>query len=438
MELSLGPGAGCRLLAPGVPEWIGADGARVGFVVRDRLFLFSPTPAGERPTRVTMVELPDLVEDVSAHPDGWVVALGQGFVVIDPAAGAIVAVAVDEAADPVTTRAGRDVGLLVEVPEQRLIRLGDGGEVSMPDGARSARYAAPWERGEGLCWIGAGTLYRQGERVAALAAAPGADGLAGGPFGAVLVSLAKSTLVAAPRQLPVTVGERLDAGSARFTADGLRVLAAGADGAVEVECATGTIVRRWPGSLLPVGWAPGPLFVDAARGALVDADGAELLDGFAGARPARAGARLVGPGGAAWDLDTGEKLDGGFLDGACGTDGARLVHVVGGEVRVRGGATVACEAGDDAVLAVTVEADVVVLTLEDDVAERVALPEAAAGPVAPRVDVEAGLSLNEEGEDSRVTRGDDAWPVPADGAAAVGADGRVWAWTHDGLLLQLA
>src|SRR5690606_8665145 len=80
MRRSLGTGPLPRLLAPGVPDWIGADGVRVGWALRDRLFL----RAGDH---VDVVELPDEVEEVAASPRRWTVALGNGFVRVDPEAG---------------------------------------------------------------------------------------------------------------------------------------------------------------------------------------------------------------------------------------------------------------------------------------------------------------------------------------------------------------
>ena len=107
-----------RVLAPGWPEWVGTDGVRVGWVVRDRLFLHVP---GE--DRCWMVALPDAVEGVQPSPSGWVCALGQGFVTVDPERAEVAAALLDDESDPVGTRAGRDVGVFLEAPAHRALRM---------------------------------------------------------------------------------------------------------------------------------------------------------------------------------------------------------------------------------------------------------------------------------------------------------------------------
>ena len=72
MRLSLGPGPLPRLVAPGVPDWIGTDGERVGWLVRDRLFLHD----GDS---VRVVELPDEADGAVATPTRWTIALGSGL-----------------------------------------------------------------------------------------------------------------------------------------------------------------------------------------------------------------------------------------------------------------------------------------------------------------------------------------------------------------------
>lgn len=437
MDLSLGPGDGLRLLAPGQPDWIGADGERLGWAVRDRLFLL-------RGDRVAMVTLPDLVEEVHPDPEGWVVALGQGFVRVDPARAEITAVIVDEDADPVTTHAGRDVGLLVEVPEHRVFRLADARPIPIPDGAASARFVRPWARGHGLVWVSGDTLYRLGERTAALGRAPGAEGIAAGPDGAVLVSLKADTVVAAPRGLAVRVGEHVEASTARFSPDGREVVAACEDGAVRIELATGKVVERWDGSLLPVGRLAGWVFLDATRGAVVDGGGAVLAGGFGGARAARSGGTLAGPGGAVWTLPTRARREAGLFEGLAGTDGHRVVHVVGGQLRLDGGVEVPHgleDDGDEVVVVKVHGAEVVLTTLDGEQAKFDGTTGAqrerthVRPPRLPGADLCAGAGVSAEGEDSEVRVGDAAWPIPADGVAVV--PGGHWAWTREGMLVQL-
>lgn len=435
LSFALGPGPGLRLLAPGHPDWIGSDGRRVGWVVRDRLFLHFGDEA-------RMVVLPDLVEEVCPHPAGWVVALGQGFVVVDPDTAALTAVVLDEEADPVTTRPGAQVGLFVEVPEHRLVRVADGRTVPIPDGATVARWIRPWATGVGAVWVSGDVLYRLGARVEAIGRAPGAAGIAVGPEGAVVVALGADAVVAAPRGLASRLGEHVDAASVRFSPDGAFAWAAGEEGAVRIDLAAARVVERRPGSLLPVG--EGPLFLDAARAAVVDGAGAELLGGFGGATPARSGRLLVGPGGDAWHLDTGAHEAGGWFEGVLVTDGARVVHVVDGEARVRGGPTFRHGLGmeGDEVVAGRIDGETLILVTQDGEQGRFALADGAVGershkrpPAGPRPDLCAGAWVSGEGADSEVRVGERSWPVPADGVARVGE--LHWAWTREGMLIQL-
>ena len=474
MEFELGPGEGLRLLAPGAPDWIGADGVRIGWTVRDRLFLYEPF--GVAP-RVCLVALPDLVEEVSPHPDGWVVALGQGFVRIDPTRGEAVAMVLDDEADPVGTRAGADVGLMVEVPEHRLLRIADGREVPLPYGASRARRVRPWSRGVGACWVDLDVVYRMGDRIQVVGRGIDVDGLAVGPFGALLASHRGGSVVAAPRQLGVALDERLDALHACFDADGARLLTASEDGAVEVDLLHGKVVRRWEGCFQPLGWARVPgkdgggprtaaTFLDGDRGVVVDDEGGPLLGGFSGALPSRAKDLLVGPGGRVWNLRTrqaeqgpalgdsmlGDSMLGGTaVTGVTATDGERVVVVAEGKVTVRGGIRFGTdlEDGDDEIAVARIDDDILVLTTLDGETARYTLADGTLlgrirekPPALPTPDVPEGVTTAEEGEDSTLSIGDQEWPLPADGACPVGervpkGPGPWWAWTREGMLVQL-
>ncbi|MFZ5476241.1 MAG: hypothetical protein ACOZNI_05645, partial [Myxococcota bacterium] len=329
MRLSLGEGPLPRLCAPGVPDWIGADGARVGWALRDRLFLLGDG-------WVDVVALPDDVEDVCASPGRWTVAHAVGFVCVDVASAQPVGVVLEDERDPVATRPGGDTGLFVEVPEQRLVRLADGLPLPLPDAALRARFLRPWETGVGACWVDMDTLYRMGERVFALGRAPGPEALRCGPGGAVMVTLRSDTVLAAAKGLAVRAGVRLDASTARFSPDGQTALAASERGVVHVDLRDGKTLRAWEGDLAPVGFAPRPLLLDLDRGALVDGDGDVVLTGFAASEPSLGGGKLAGPGGALWDLATGARLRDDLIEGACATDGARVAHVTDTHARVDG------------------------------------------------------------------------------------------------------
>ncbi|MDP2312739.1 MAG: hypothetical protein Q8P41_07525 [Pseudomonadota bacterium] len=438
MRLSLGNGPLPRLLAPGVPDWIGADGVRIGWTLRDRLFL----RAGDH---VEVVELPDEAEEVAASPRRWTVALGSGFVRVDPQAARIEELLVDDEAEPVATHAGEDLGLFLEVPEHRLLRLVDGRPLPLPDGALRARWIRPWATGFGAVWIDLDVIVRLGARTSVVGRAPSPEGIACGPEGGVLVAIKGDAVVAAPRGLAVRVGRTLDADSARFSPDGTSVLAACPDGVAWVDLATGAVRKVWDGSLAPVGFAPGPVLWDLDRGVLVDEAGTVLLDGFAGASPAMAGQVLAGPGGAVWDLASGTRGVADLRDGVCATDGERTVHVDDATVRVLGGGRFAhglC-GDEDAVDAARIDGDTLIVATLDGEVGRYTLPEGERRerthqrspwkrPPAPRPE---GVTLTSDDAESRVGVGEATWPLPADGAARVAES--VWAWSHEGALFAL-
>ena len=434
MRLSLGPGPLPRLVAPGVPDWIGTDGERVGWLVRDRLFLHD----GDS---VRVVELPDEADGAVATPTRWTIALGSGFVRICPREARVEELLVDDEAVPVATRPGRDVGLFVEVPEHRLLRLTDGLPLPLPTGALHARHVQPWATGAGALWVDDELLYRSGGRVSAIGRAPGAEALTAGPDGAALVRLAGRALVAAPGRLAVPVDLPVECESARFTPDGREVLVAVEDGAVRLDCTTGDVLQRWSGALSPVGFGPGPLLWDLDSG--VVRGESVVLAGFRGASPALAGTLLAGPGGDAWRLDSGAPL-GLDLQGVCATDGTRVVSADDEEVRLFDGRVTRfrhalCD-GDDLLDGAVLEGDTVTLrTLDGELAQfhldgtpisRVRRPRrtlvARPGP--------EGWTLPAEDGESVLLVGERRYPLPVDGGADTG---RRWAWSRDGALYEL-
>jgi hypothetical protein len=437
MRLSLGTGPLPRLLAPGEPDWLGADGVRVGWATRDRLFIL-------RDDAVQLVELPDLVEEVCPTGARWTVALGSGFVRLDPATGRLEELLLDDEAEPLSTCAGADVGLFVEVPEHRLLRIQDGRALPLPAAALRARLIRPWSTGVGAVWVDDDIVVRLGARVGVVGRAPGADTLACGPEGALIVATHDDTIVAAPGQLARTVGEPLDAASARFAPDGGSALVAGSSGVSWLDLTTGAVRQAWTGAFLPVGFAPGPVLLDQDRGALVRGDGSVILDGFAVSRPSSAGGLLAGPGGALWCLTTGDRRAGGLFGGACATDGVHVVHVSDQEVHVLGGVRFAhhlCQ-DDDLVDTVRLRDDHLEITTLDGEVGRFTLDGTRIDRVFRRrvrrvtgTNAPPGVTLPREDEESVVLVGETRWPLPGDAAARVGDD--VWVWTEQGALMAV-
>ncbi len=433
MKLHLGFGPGPRLLAPGVPDWVGADGVRVGWVIRDRLFLRTGDD-------VDVIALPDLVEDVVATPEGWVCGLGNGFVRVNPVTAQLDLVLVDDEADPVTTRAGRDAVLFVEVPAQRLLRLADGVALDLPDAALRARHLRPWASGLGACWVDHDTLYRMGSRVSALGRATEPEAIATGPDGAVAVATKTDTVVAAPLGVTMKVGRSLDLSDARFSPDGRSMLAADEDGVVLVDLTTGVVLRTWEGPLTPVGWAPEVLMWDTTRGAIVDGDGAIWLEGLAGGVGAAGGSWLVGPGGALWDHARGARIRDGLRDEVYATDGQRVLAGDDTSFGTLDGPRFphGLVAGDDTLAGARLDGDACQLVTADGETGRYTLadgtrtkrghvrrPVARTLPDGMRVDRDAGSVTVD-----RVT-----YPLPVDGA--VRTETGVWLWNDEGMLVSL-
>lgn len=441
------------LLAPGWPEWVGTDGRVLGWVVRDRLFLRQPASSGDA-ARVWLVELPDIAEGVCPTQDGWVVALGQGFVVVDPQRAEIVAAVLDDDSDPVGTRAGREVGVLLEAPSSRALRLSDGAALVLPDGASRSRWLTPFASGEGVIWVDAEVVYRLHGRpgatpkIAAVGRARGTVEVCAGPGGAAVVRGRSGSLLLAPRGFGVE-GPKVDA--VRFSQDGARVLATDADGAVELSLQDGGALRRWAGRFDPVGWIEDvPWVHDRSTGELRGLSSKPelqgLLSGFCGAKPAMtAGGMLVGPGGGRWTLGDRTTTSRAFVDGllAVGEVGGvgTIVHVDDGvQLLVEGASPVRIAIDEptgvtvaDGVVWIETMSGAAAFGADGAVIEGAALPS---GLFEADPEIDEALQLGEPGEDSFVGHDDGrAWPVPADHARCVGAE--VWAWSDDGALYAL-
>lgn len=430
-----------RLLAAGWPVYIGTDGVRLGWVVRDRLFL-------QDQDRVWMVELPDAAEGVWPDPAGWVVALGQGFVTVDPVRAEIASVVLDDDSDPVGTRVGRDVGVYVEAPSHRAVRLSDGQELVLPDGASRSRWLAPWGTGVGVVWVDMETAYRlspqacppgedRGVRIVALGRVKGALEVCAGPHGAAVIRGRTGSLLVAPRGLGVA-GPVLEA--VRFSDDGERVLATDDAGALELTLADGKVLNRWPGRFDPVGFLGGAgVLHDHATGAVRTLGGVELAAGFCGAQPVLGAQTLVGPGGMQWTLGDDLPTLGGLVDGLVAVGEGVVAHADEGVRIFVEGRERARIAVDEVVGLSCVGGRVRVettagVTVYDVDGNRIVGGTPAHSKLAG-VRRKSKVTVAAPEEESEVRIGLRSWPVPADHAVPVGEG--VWAWTDDGALYAL-
>ncbi len=422
------------LLAAGWPSFVGTDGVRIGWVVRDRLFL-----EDRERDRVWLVELPDAAEGVWPDPAGWVVALGQGFVTVDPVRAEVAAAVLDDESDPVETRVGRDVGVYVEAPSHRALQLRDGQPLILPEGAARSRWLVPWGTETGVIWVDAETVYRMSGvgRIAAVGRARGTLEACAGPRGAAVIRGRSGSLLLAPRGFGVE-GPKMEA--VRFSGDGERVLATDEAGALEVRLSNGEVVARWTGPYDPVGYLDGDRVVhDRGTGALRSLGGGELGSGFCGARPAQLGQVLAGPGGRVWTFGDETAGFGGLVDGLVAVgEGGVVVHADDSVRILVHGREHARIAVDDVVGVTMREGKVRVETAGGAaVYDLDGRPCAEPAPLRARRTTQRGAKVAVAGgdEESEVCWGSTTWPVPADHAVPVGPG--VWAWSDDGALYAL-
>jgi hypothetical protein len=321
-------GTSARLLAPGLPDVLVADGRVTGWLHAGALWTRDAFGG------LATLALPGGVEALLAAPGSWT-AFGEDVLWRgDPATG---------------------VGALLEVPlEVEEVRPGgdwlvlvgpDGAEVVAAPGAppvptldRTAREAsslAPFAAGPGLLWVSEDRVWTQGPRGVprVLGHLPRVLGFVPGPHGSAAFLLPEGAAVLASGGALRRLRETLDFETVRFSPDGRRLLAAAPSGTVEVDLAEGRVDAAWDAALLPVGWAPGPILLDERTGTLVDASGGALLEGFEGAVPSCDGVHLVGPGGAAWDVATRERRWGGLRGGVTAVTHGTVLHLADGLIR---------------------------------------------------------------------------------------------------------
>jgi hypothetical protein len=165
---------------------------------------------------------------------------------------------------------GTDELIAVCLPVNRRLRIDDGAERFLPDGALRSTWLRPWLDGGGAAWVDGEHVYRVGgDVVRAIGRVVGVTHFHAGPGGAVIVEGRDLAAAAAPGKLLVTIAAEVEIEDARFAMDGERALAEDDEGAVEIELASGAVTRHWEGDLVPVGYAPGPVLWDVEAGRIV-------------------------------------------------------------------------------------------------------------------------------------------------------------------------
>ena len=314
--VALGLGDGDRLVVPGVPQTLKAVGSWLVWITTQAVVFADPTAGRGR-----VIALADMDGD---NPAVLTVAGGEalvtgdsGVTVVAPERGAFGFLGTDLIDDLDRVRVGGC--LLVEAAEERACFTLRGVAVELPAPARSARIVVPLADRDGVAWADDEVLYRSEDgKAVEVGELPGpARYLAAGPGGVLLVSQTSGETWVVGRGRPVALAEDVLPETARFSPDGTRALVGLGSGCGLMDLTTGACLKRWRGCT-PVGFMGDRcLLLDEARGVVVDGDGREVMGGFTAAGVCYDAPTLVGPGGAVWDLTSGEMSSPvGTLDGS--------------------------------------------------------------------------------------------------------------------------
>ena len=166
VTLGLGPGSGQRLLAPGLPDALFTDGASLGWLTRDGVYVLLED-------YVHFVSAPGAVQ-VAASPEMWAVAAPseEGWIITRFRARDPRPVRYEVAARSLTV--GTTWAVLDVVHEREVISLQSGARIPIPAGDADAR-PQPFADGMGVVWVAGSAVYRlqDGGRVQSVGMLPG-------------------------------------------------------------------------------------------------------------------------------------------------------------------------------------------------------------------------------------------------------------------------
>jgi hypothetical protein len=328
IPLGLGSGDGDRLMAPGVPDGLLADGKRLGLYSHGALTLIDPALG-----RALLIPLDDDIEAVIAAGGRWLAVTESGVAAVDPEQGLLGVLGTDVVEDLERVVLG-GACVVVDSEEARAAFTPEGKAIAVPAAAVDARVITPLHDRAGLAWadeehvrISVGgavrTVAELTDRVTDMVAGPGDVLLAKVLDGACFAITGGGAVALEEDTLPET---------ARFSPEGDLLLAAVAGGAGLIDLKSGALLKRWSGAFSPVGFIEGrPLLFDEAKGAVVDGAGAVVLEGLSLAGACYDPPVLYGPGGTAWDLSEGERSwdDAPLEGGVTAADGEQVVHLAG-------------------------------------------------------------------------------------------------------------
>ena len=319
VRLKMGPGAGNRLLAAGLPDLMVVAGSR-------RIWVNGSCVWDQRGEDVEVADAESLV-GLMASQERAVMAwrTEAGFQVRSSAAG-----------DSVELSGVRDIHLGLDWVvvdrgmERSIVALDGPAEPQIPVGARDARPKA-WAEGCGVTWIDGSDIYtfQLGGRTRLAGRVSGAmKRWISGPHGAAVfeTDAGVSGMAAAGALHPVP---QIDVDTVRFGPDGQELIAATGDGVVRWSLAEQRISGQIQGRLYPAGYSNGPVLLDEDVGTLRMWSGDILATGFTPCAASVHKDRLYGPGGTAWSIDSVSKV---WQDAPLA--GAHLMATEGGVVQV--------------------------------------------------------------------------------------------------------
>ncbi len=302
--LSPGPGPGPSLLAPGVPDQLLADGHRIGWLFRGALWTLIPGSS------VTVLAAHQPIASAVPSRTRWLLHMEGSLWCGDPSTGQGHLLELDVLGQELQVRAGTS-WVLITLPEGRMLLPTPGvpSTPQLPDGAMRSPSLAPWSAGAGVVWHDFDTIYLASgsHRPQVLGQVLNLEAFMTGPGGAAVFQSPHGSMAACPGGSLTALEETIDLETLRFSPDGNSALAATAGGTVEFNLDNGRILRLWRPELLPVGYAPSPVFFDEESGCLVDGSERTILQGLDLAGPSLHGDHVVGPGGAAWNMSSGER-----------------------------------------------------------------------------------------------------------------------------------
>ena len=438
LRLDLGPGPGDRLLAVGLPDRIEMNGGFMAWTIGDGTFVASGSSLlfiETGPDPILRIGRDSCTLGFVDGPTYRLVRVGH-----DLSAENVVIPGhpVSVGAEIVVVRHGSDT-LAFHVPNMAPFQL--------PVGARDGRPQA-FASGCGVIWLDGAQVMRLGEEqrasvVGRLSARP--ESWRPGPLGSAVFSVDGVLWGLAPNGTIRELGQ-YDMDCSKFRGDGERLLALGPDGVSEVDLRQGAAVASKAAALMPAGFTDEPVVLDEDVGVLRTLAGMPIMDGLAPSAVCCSPTTVFGPGGTAWDANTGRRI---WRHAPLCAE--HLVAIDGGVVQIGGRITVFDDNGvpvQDFPLPIDPEIDGEIMDVawrnghlcfavaEDWVVVDLAGRRIGHEPSRAeelRCQPNGDWTMSPEGRLSSPAR---SIPIFIDGYKTAD-DGRALAWSEDGLLLQL-